>query len=403
MVIHIKRHSIQFFSAICVLLIALNMRGSLVSLSPLIESLRSILDISVSQFSIISSLPLVCFGLVGICVPRLSRVFSSGIIVFVAIFLIVIGCVLRCVAHYPIVFLGTVFLGSGIAILNVLLPGIIRELFSNHIQKMMGLYAVCIGLSATTGAFIAVPLTEGTGQWNAAFIFWGVLAALALILWLILLSVRKSILEKPSKVNIERVSLLRNPLAWMVTFTMGLQSGLFYTLVAWLPAILADAGFSKLYAGNVLTLINIVSIFSRYLLPWLCTRFSSQSWIAPILTIGYASVWIGFGFFPKTYPLLWIILGGMASGGTLSYSLYIMMVRVRSYSQLISLSAMSQAIGYTIAAVWPWVIGQIYSINGTWDIALYCLVGVALFQGIAAWFAGRNVFLSDEPTETPVK
>jgi len=400
MTINLKKHSLQLFSAVCVLLITLNMRGSLVSYSPLIESIRSILDISVSQFSIISALPLVCFGLIGMCVPRLSTISSSGTIVSLAIIFVLIGCILRCVSHYTIVLAGTVFLGSGIAILNVLLPGLIRELFSNHIQKMMGLYSVCIGLSATIGAFIAVPLAQYTGQWNAPFIFWVLLAIFTMIFWVILLEVRKSITERPIKVNIKRVSLLKNPLAWMVTFCMGLQSGLFYTLVAWLPAILVDAGYSELYAGNMLTLINIASIPAGYIIPWLCTRFSSQSWIAPILTTCYASVWIGFGFFPHTYPILWAILGGIAVGGAMSFSLYMMMVRVRSYSQLISLSAMSQSIGYTIAAIWPWVIGQIYTLKGTWTIALYCLIIVVIFQGIAAWFAGRNVFLdNEEPLE----
>ena len=393
---HIKKNYIQVFSALCVLFITFNMRGSLVSYSPLIESLRFILDISVSQFSILSALPLLCFGLFGMCVPRLSRLYPSGAIVSVALLLIIIGCTLRCISHYNVVLAGTIILGSGIAILNVLIPGIIRELFSSHIQRMMGLYSVCIGISATVGAFIAVPFAKYTGQWNAPFIFWAFLAVLALIFWFILLKIRQSNTEQRAKIDIKRISLLKSPLAWTVTFCMGLQSGLFYTLVAWLPAILADAGHSKLYAGNMLTLINMISIPTAYIIPWLCTRFASQSWISPILTMCHVSVWVGFGFFPNLYPVLWATLGGIAVGGTLSYSLFIIMVRAKSYSQIISLSAMSQSIGYTIAAVCPWVIGQIYALNGTWTISLYCLVGIAIFQGFSGWFAGRNIFLSTE-------
>jgi len=400
MINHIKKHSLQFFSALCVLFLTFNMRGSLVSYSPLIESIRSVLDISVSEFSLLSALPLICFGIIGMFVPRFSSISSSGTIVSLAIILVFVGCILRSIADYNIVLLGTVLLGSGIAILNVLLPGIIRELFNNHIQKMMGLYSVCIGLSATFGAFIAVPLVDYTGQWNAAFIVWAFLAFLAVIFWVILLEVQKTITKRPIKISVKKVPLLRNHLAWMVTFCMGLQSGLFYTLVAWLPAILADAGYTKLYAGNMLTLINVVSIPTAYMIPWLCTRFSSQSWLTPILASCYAALWIGFGFFPHTYPLLWAVLGGIAAGGTLSYALFMMMIRVNSYSQLISLSAMAQSIGYMIAAVWPWLVGQIYAQNGTWHIPLYCLLGITIFQGIAGWFAGRNIFLSDEdPTE----
>lgn len=395
----VSRRKVQVFSALCIVLLALNMRGSLVSYSPLIASLCQVFDVSLSQFSFLTSLPLFCFGIIALCVPYLHK-YSTKTIVLVALLCVTLGCTLRALPSYAMALAGTVSVGAGIAVLNVLLPGIVRDWFSRHIESMMGLYSVSIGMSATIGAFIAVPMVDATHIWNAPLMVWAVLGAVTVICWVLVYAYRQKMPRTGLlKQKTTRVSLWKSPIAWSVTLTMGLQSLLFYTLVAWLPAILMDAGYTKLYAGNMLTIINAVSIPSAYILPRLATLRQSQSWLAPILALCYGVCYLGFCLAPQGFTVLWAVIGGFTVGASLSYALFVMVLRVSSLSQVIALSAMAQSIGYLIAAVGPSLIGLLYEASGAWTLPLIVILVIVCLLFVFAFRAGRNVAVPAEETE----
>src|SRR5699024_2407910 len=88
-------------------------------------------------------------------------------------------------------------------------------------------------------------------DWRTAPATWGIFTLVGAIV-LILRMPRtleerkktfKKIDDKPSQ------SLWHSKLAWAVTFYMGLQSLIPYTLFAWLPAMLIEKGFTQTTAG----------------------------------------------------------------------------------------------------------------------------------------------------------
>ena len=70
--------------------------------------------------------------------------------------------------------------------------------------------------------------------------------------------------------------LRRSALAWQVTLFMGLQSLLFYCLIAWLPTLLEDEGMSRAGAGWMLALLQLSSLAATMSVPVLAARRASQ-------------------------------------------------------------------------------------------------------------------------------
>jgi CP family cyanate transporter-like MFS transporter len=50
---------------------------------------------------------------------------------------------------------------------------------------------------------------------------------------------------------------------------------------------------------------------------------------------------------------------------------------------------MAQAIGYTMAAVTPILIGFIHDLTGQWTIPLLLMIGLAILQLVMGYLAGR--------------
>jgi CP family cyanate transporter-like MFS transporter len=80
-----------------------------------------------------------------------------------------------------------------------------------------------------------------------------------------------------SAAPVEKRSLLRSPLAWVITVFFGLQSLFAYTVMGWLPAMLVDSGVDRNTAGMLLAGSMLLSIPVSLFVPPIAARFSSQA------------------------------------------------------------------------------------------------------------------------------
>lgn len=81
-------------------------------------------------------------------------------------------------------FAGCAVVGSGIALLNVLMPGLIKRDFPDKAAGMTALYSTAMILGATVSAAAAVPLEHALGGWRGSLVSWALLAAVAACAWL---------------------------------------------------------------------------------------------------------------------------------------------------------------------------------------------------------------------------
>lgn len=373
-------------AVLAILLAAINLRGGLVVVGPLVDDIRAALHFSASQFSLLTTLPLICFGLVSACVPLLTRHITPPLVVVGALLLISAGAFLRIAEPFAIILAGTLLLGAAIALLNVLIPGLVKGYFPHQTGIMTGIYSVTLGAGAGLGVYLAVPLRDAFDNWHAPMLLWGILPLLCLPPWLYLLRVRSSSYQPPRQAE---VKLWRNRTAWCLTGFMGLQSLYFYALATWLPKLLLDAGLNDAEAGLGAALLSVTGIPANLLVPVLAARMRDQRplvWGIALLALCGLS---GLMLLPALGTWIWASLIGLSAGASLSLALTLFALRSDGATQATALSAMAQSVGYLIAATGPLLFGALHDISGSWVPAVGLLILCQLMQLGLGLVAGR--------------
>lgn len=383
----VGRPVIAVLAIVALMLAAVNLRGGLVVVGPLVMEIRGSLQISASAFSLLTTLPLLCFAGMSICVPWLTRRWAPQWISIAGLMMISLGVGLRLIDNYAFVIVGTLLLGCAIAVLNVLIPGLVKSFFPRQVGLMTGLYSVTLTLGAGMGVFLAIPLLEQFGDWRYPVALWAVLPLFSLLFWLPMLKVKA--VGRPA--NLQRVSLWRDKIAWSITFYMGLQSFYFYSMATWLPKILLENGLDAHQAGTATALINLVSIPFNLFVPILAAKMANQRLLVVgtfmVSFIGIAGIW----WQPNAAPLLWASFIGMGCGSALSLALSFFVLRAENTAQATALSAMAQSIGYLLAALGPVSLGLMRDISGHWQWALLLLLVLQLGQLASGWSAARPI------------
>ncbi len=114
--------------------------------APLLDAIRSDYGLTTAQTGLLTTLPLLAFGLVSPLAAGVARRFGMERSLLLAMLLICAGIALRSLPSAALLFIGTAVIGCGIALGNVLLPGLmIKRDFSQHVARMTGAYSLTMG------------------------------------------------------------------------------------------------------------------------------------------------------------------------------------------------------------------------------------------------------------------
>ncbi|MFD7072645.1 CynX/NimT family MFS transporter [Nocardioides sp. NPDC059952] len=377
---------------IAVLLVAANLRGGITSLGALLDSLDGL---SAGTRSFLTSLPVLCFAVVGATGMTLARRLGVHRGIGVALGLLVAGLLVRVVGDPWLLLVGTFVACAGIALANVLLPAVVKEGFPNRVGAVTGAYSAVMSLGAAIAAGATVPIAHAAGSWRVGLGVWALLALLALLAWVPHL--RERDLRRGGG---PRVSLWREPVAWAVTVVFGTQSLFAYVVMSWLPSIYADAGFSHATAGLLLAVSILVGVPVFFLAPTLAIRSPQQGHLVAVLTallaIGFAGLWLA----PVAGAWLWAVLIGIG-GAVFPVVLTLFSIRTATTAGTTALSSMAQSIGYLLAAGGPFLVGLLRESTGSWSVPIALLLGLAVIQICAGYVAGRPVVIGDPDDTVP--
>ncbi|MGW0583294.1 MFS transporter, partial [Streptomyces sp. NPDC002920] len=172
-------------AVVALVLAALNLRPGVTSLGPVLEEVRDSLAMSGTLAGLLTSVPAVCFALVGATAPALARRYGAAGTVAAAGAVLTAGLALRPLAADPTLFVVLTALSlAGIAVVNVLLPAVVKQFFPDRVGAMTGLYSMALNAGASSAAALTVPLTEAFGgDWRYGLGAWAALAALAVPAW----------------------------------------------------------------------------------------------------------------------------------------------------------------------------------------------------------------------------
>lgn len=388
------------WSALAIALLALNLRAAIAGVGPVLPELRADLGMSVTSSAVLTMLPVLCFGALATIAPKLARLAGIERVLLGAITLLSVGQFVRVLDGPVALFAGTIVVGGAIAVSNVLVPPLVKRDFGKRTGIMMGVYTTAVASSAAIAAGLTVPAGEFVGLgWRGGLGTWAILAAVAAVAWRPFTAPQRrgGFVGPPTG-----PSLLRSGLAWQVTLYFGIQSMLFYAMLAWLPSIYRDHGYSPAAAGFLLSLAGIVQIPFTLVLPGIAVRARSQVPHTTAATLTLTTGLAGILLVPTVAPYLWVILMGIGAGACFAVGLALFVLRTEHVSDTARLSAMAQSIGYLVCAFGPLGFGLVYDLTGSWTPPMALLVAMAVPMVVLGIQASRPDVIRPVPAGTNI-
>jgi CP family cyanate transporter-like MFS transporter len=384
--------------------VALNQRPAVVAVSPVLDRLREDTGLSAALGGLLTTVPVLCFGAFAPLAPRLARRIGLESAVALSLVLLAAGIALRLLPPVTLLYAGSLLAGAAIALANVLLPAYVKREFV-HPGPVMGAYSASLNVGAALGAALTVPLGAALGvDWRVALGLWLLLAVAALALWLPVAGTgHASRTAGPPPAGSGAWSLLRQPLAVQVTAYLGLQSVEFYSVSAWLPTLLEDAGVPVREGGVLLGVSNVIGACGALVAPSLAGRMRTQR---PLLLVVVALYLVGLGgllLAPASGTLVWVAAFGLAQGAGFALALTLIVLRSPTPLTAARLGGVAQCLGYLIAAAGPFVLGAVHDATGAWTWPVALLLAVLAPMTWAGWGAARDALLQvDEPDPAEV-
>lgn len=377
------------------ILIAFNLRPVFGSLSVLLPEVMRDTGLTATGASVLTTLPLLCLGLFAAPAPALARRFGPERTLLGALLLITLGTLLRGTGSLPMLFLSSALAGAGIAVGNVLLPGLVKRDFPSRAAMMTGLYTLAICAGAASAAAFTVPLEHVfDGAWTRALAFWGLPAAVVLLLWAPqAMAVRTGAMQAAARAG----SLRRDRLAWQVTCFMGLQSSLAYIVMGWLAPMLRERGLDGTAAGYVLAVSILVQLATCLVTPSIAARCRDQRGLALGFTAIILVAMLAFLFAPLSGRWFWAVLLGCGQGGAFALALSLIVMRSPDSSVTAQLSAMAQGWGYVLAATGPLLAGLLRGWTGGFQSSAALMVALSAAMAWSGWGAGRRLLVRPAP------
>ncbi|MGW4523011.1 CynX/NimT family MFS transporter [Amycolatopsis sp. NPDC004378] len=377
--------------AVAVVLTALNLRPAITGVGPMLAEMRADLGTSVVWAGVLTTLPTLCFAGAGLAAPLLARRAGIGAAIAIALTALGAGLVLRVLDGPAVVLGGTLVATAGIALINVLIPVVIKDSFPARIGVMTGVYTAALQGGGALGSAVTPQLGDAFGGWRPALGSWAVVAVVALVAWILAARGTGRAPRHADAADAGR-SLLRNRLAWIVTIFFGLQAFYAYAAMGWFPQVLMDAGVPRDEAGLLFGLVSLIAVpISLVVAPMAARQRGQGRWIVTLGVFGFAGT-AGLMLAPEWSPLLWSLLVGLGMS-VFSLALTVIALRARTGADTARLSGMAQGFGYLFAALGPFLFGLLHDVAGGWPVPLGMLLALLLVQMVFGALAGRRRFV----------
>jgi CP family cyanate transporter-like MFS transporter len=366
---------------VAVVLVSINLRLPIGAVAPLLPEIRSDLGMSEATASLLTTLPVLCFAVLAPASAWLGSRTGPERAVSLGLLAVAAGTLVRPAAGTALLLFGTVVLGAGITVGNVLVPVVAHRALGVRAAGLIGLYSAALPGGAAIAAALAAPLAAWIG-WRGSLAFWTVAVVLALVAWVV--GVRPEHEPIP-----RRPPVWGDRLAWMLAAFFGAQALAYYALATWLPTLLqdpAEAGTDETTAGWALAVYNLIGIAGSIIAPRLATRGPDQKRVVAATCVIWAVGTAGLAVAPAAWPA-WVVLTGLGQGAGIALGLTLIGLRAADANVARGLSGMVQGVGYAVAATGPFLFGALHHLTGSWTLPLMLVV---LVLGAMAW-AGAYV------------
>jgi len=378
-------------------LTGLSMRTAVTSVGAVLDDLQAGLHTSSGVSGVITTLPVICFALIGAAAPRLAHRFGAHQLLVASLAAMTVGLLGRAAVGQVWAFiLLSVLALSGGAVANVLLPTLVKRHFPDRIGRMTAVYTTALAVGTTAAAGLTVPfgsLGSGSGGdgWRYGLGAWALFSAVAIIPWLPTLRHDRPVAGAPRGLPATR--LMRSPTAWALAIFFAFQSFQAYIAFGWFAKFMDAHGVTSGTAGAMVAVLSAMTIPVSMVVP--SVPASRHRAVLIWLTACYLAAYVGMAVAPVGGAWAWMVLTGIGSG---QFPLALTMIGLRSRSSetTAALSAFVQSIGYIVAGSGPLLFGVLNDLTGGWALPL-ALLFIGLAIAVAAGLrAALPRFVDDE-------
>jgi len=352
---------------------ALALRPQVVAIGPLLPSIRGDLGLSHAVAGLLGTIPVLCMGLFALPAARLGRRVGSRVAVAAAVASVgALGIVRAVVPGGAAVLAMTLPVSIGMGLGNALMPAAVKERFPARPGFATGVYATGINLGAALAGALAVPLAHAFGGWRATLLAISGFTVLLALVWLWTMR-REPPHVRPAAPP--RQLPWRTQLAWHLVLTFALLSITLYGMNSWLPATYVERGWSETAAGELVGVLNALSVVGGLLMALLADRLPRREYlVGGALLLGGAILGVelapGGGW-------AWAALFGLAMGNLFPLVMTLPLDVADDAPSVAAFTGMMLGGGYCIAATSPFVLGAVRDATGSFADALWLLVAAA--------------------------
>ncbi len=433
-----------------IVLTAFILRPGATSTGPVLEEIRASLSMGPVGAAVLAALPGMSFAAAGAVAAGLGHRIGAAAGLVVCGLLSGTGLLARTAVSSSPTFLVLTFAGLfGAGIGNVLLPVAIKQRQPLHSETWTAVYITVMSLGSVAPQLIAPLYVDAGLGWRPGLALWGWAGLAAALPWTLLALLharprrasrasRASRLSRarppgadasdsttgegaragaagpegpweespreertdPAGARADRTAvglalIARSPRGRAMAAFFGLQSMQAYVAFGWLPQIYRDAGMSQAAASHLLAVFSACGLAGGFIVPILAARSRHLGrWVicfATLLVVTYGGLLAA----PTTTAWLWPALLGI-SGFCFQVALVLVTARTRDYRVTAALSGFTQAVGYALASLGPFVVGWVYGFTGGWTAPLLLLMASAVPMGVFGWRSCAPGLVDDE-------
>ncbi|VVD99979.1 MFS transporter [Pandoraea fibrosis] len=394
---------------LAIVAVGLTLRPTLTSISPLLPQIRDATGMTYPVAALLTSLPVLAMGAGAFAANGLTRRFGERRGVLLGLAALALACGARFVADDTVTMIATALAsGMGIAIIQALLPGVVKANYSAaRMTAMMGLYSAALMGGGGLGAAASPWVASETGDWRVGLGMWLALVCLAALAWwraplaraaahppsatMSAADLRTACREASERVASagngapSMLELLRKPRAWTLAVYFGLINCTYTTMVAWLPPFYQQHGMSATRSGALLAGLTACQVVAALTLPWFARRnVDRRRWLtlALVATLGGLT---GLVVAPDAAAWMWIGAIGFGLGGTFSLGLVLALDHHAHPRHAAALAAFMQGVGFCIAALAPFGAGAVLAATGSFVPSWIGLIGLNVALIALTW------------------
>ncbi|MGE8144232.1 cyanate transporter [Pseudomonas frederiksbergensis] len=357
-----------------IILVALNLRPSMAAVGPLLSAIRGDIPLSFSTASLLTMLPVMAMGLAMFLGMRVAQRFGEHRTIVLSLVIIGVATVSRLYLDTTLeLILSAVLAGVGIALIQAVMPALIKSRFSDNVSLFMGLYVTSIMGGAAIAASFSPFVLAQTGSWRMGLAIWALLALLALGFWF---AQRSAIPQLPAAPKGRQESFIGNSRAWLLAIFFGLGTASYTCVLAWLAPYYVEKGWSEQNAGLLLGFLTAMEVISGLVTPAIANRSQDKRLVLAVLLVLIMAGFCGLILSPERFSLLWPCLLGLGIGGLFPMSLIVSLDHLDNPRRAGGLTAFVQGIGYLIAGLSPLIAGMIRDQLGSFEWAWWSLTAV---------------------------